>query len=875
MDLSHALPSEIFPILSDKTLFCTDILGSIFSYHHLPSRKKTDVLSHLNFYVTFSKRKFQRIKETEMKEASNLKELSADQLRWKLEPEKIPFKSSDECKICEGIIGQDRAIKAIQTGLDVKSLGYNIFVTGMIGTGRTTTIKQLLEKLEKEEKTPDDILYVNNFKNPDEPMLITLPAGKGRRFKEAMDHLIKMLETNIPELLKSKYYTEKRDTIVESQQKKQKEILKKFEEEVAKEGFSVIQVQMGLFVRPDLVPLIDGKPVPFNKLEAMVSEGKFPKEKLEELRNKYEELTDKLEEVFEKMKEIEEKTRQLLSEWDEESITPIIKGAISEIRSKFESNKISDYLNHAENHLVKNIDRFKAQKKDQKEKLMVDPFLEYRVNLLIDNAEKKGVPIVMETNPNYVNLFGAIESNLNRYGIWQTDFTKIKAGSLLKANGGYLVMNALDALVEMGVWTTLKRTLKNRKMEIQNFSSLYLISQSRLKPEPVDIEVKVVMIGDAYIYNLLYFLDEDFKKIFKVKAEFDSEMPKDAQTFTEYASFIKKITEEDELLPFDKGGMAAVIEHATRLAGRQKKVSTRFHLISDVIRESSYWAKKENKKMVGRSHVEKAIDERFERVSLIEDKVQEMIEEGTIMIDTDGKVVGQVNGLSVYNMGEFAFGKPTRITASTAVGRAGVINIERESDLSGRTHNKGVLILGGYLRGKYAQNRPFSLSASLAFEQSYSGVEGDSASSTEVYAILSSLSNLPLRQDIAVTGSLNQRGEIQPIGGVNEKIEGFFEVCKAKGLSGDQGVIIPHQNVQNLMLRSEVVESVKEGKFHIYPVKNIDEGIEILIGIKAGKRKEDGTFEKDTVNYLVDQELARLAKSWKTYAAVGEKEKEK
>jgi ATP-dependent Lon protease len=383
------------------------------------------------------------------------------------------------------------------------------------------------------------------------------------------------------------------------------------------------------------------------------------------------------------------------------------------------------------------------------------------------------------------------------------------------------------------------------------------------------------MIGDAYIYNLLYYMDEDFKKIFKVKAEFDSEMKKDNKTAKEYGTFIKKISNEDNLIPFDKSGIAAVIEYGTRLAGRQKKISTRFHIIADVLREASYWAQKDNKKTVGGEHVEKAIQERFERVSLVEDKIQEFIEEGTIMIDTEGKVTGQVNGLSVYLMGEFAFGKPTRITARTAVGRGGVINIEREADLSGRTHNKGVLILGGYLRGKYAQKKPFSLSASIAFEQSYSGVEGDSASSTEVYAILSSLSNLPLRQDIAVTGSLNQKGEIQPIGGVNEKIEGFFEVCKAKGLTGNQGVIIPHQNVKNLMLRNDVVEAVKQAKFHVYPVKSIDEGVEILTGVEAGERKKDETFEEGTVNYLVDQELQRLAKSWKTFAAEPEKGKEK
>lgn len=438
-----------------------------------------------------------------------------------------------------------------------------------------------------------------------------------------------------------------------------------------------------------------------------------------------------------------------------------------------------------------------------------------------------------------------------------------------------MIINALDALIEPGVWPALKRTLRNQTLQIQNYASLFLISPTRLKPQPVKCDVKVAMIGDAYIYNILYYMDEDFKKIFKVKAEFDSEMKKDNKTAKEYGTFIKKISDEDKLMPFDRSGIAAVIEYGTRLAGRQKKISTRFHIIADVLREASYWAQKDNKKTVGSEHVEKAIQERFERVSLIEDKIQEFIEEGTIMIDTKGKVTGQINGLSVYSMGEFAFGKPTRITARTAVGRAGVINIEREADLSGRTHNKGILILGGYLRGKYAQKKPFSLSASIAFEQSYSGVDGDSASSTEVYAILSSLSKLPLKQYIAVTGSLNQKGEIQPIGGVNEKIEGFFDVCKAKGLTGNQGVIIPHQNIKNLMLNNDVVEAVKQAKFHIYPVKSIDEGIEILTEVKAGEKKKDETFEEGTVNYLVDQELQRLAQSWKTFSAPPEKIKEK
>lgn len=810
-----------------------------------------------------------------MKIISSFKELPPEKLAWRLSSEKIPYKNSKECQSCEGIIGQDRAIRSIQTGLDVKSLGYNIFITGLVGTGRTTTIKQLLEKLEKEDKTPDDILFVNNFKVPDEPTLITLPSGKGKLFRDAMEHLIEMLKTNIPELLKSSYYTEKRDSIIEVQQKKQKEILKAFEDEVAKEGFSVIQVQMGLYVKPDLIPVIEGKPTPFPQLENLVREEKFAKEKLDDLKEKYEKLTGKLEAVFKLMKETEEETHQLLKEWDQKSITPIIKGAILEIRNIFKYDIITDYLDDVEATLTERINIFKRTQKQEKEPQMFqeDPFLEYKVNLLIDNSELKSAPVIMETNPNYINLFGSIESTMNRVGLLQTDFTKIKAGSFLKANGGYLIINALDALIEPGVWNTLKRTLRYQTLEIQNFMSIYFVSTSRLKPQPISIDVKVVMIGDSHIYNLLYYMDEDYKKIFKIKAEFDSEMDKDKKTILEYAAFIKKITEDDNLQSFDREGIAAIIEYGTRIAGRQRKLSTRFNIIADVIREASYFSIKDKKKVVSRSHVEKAIEERFERVGLIEDKIQEMIEEGTIMIDTKGSVVGQVNGLAVYQMGGYAFGKPTRITANTAVGRAGVINIEREADMSGRTHNKGVLILGGYLRGKYAQNKPFSLSASLAFEQSYSGVDGDSASSTEVYAILSSLSNLPLRQDIAVTGSLNQKGEIQPIGGVNEKIEGFFEVCKSKGLTGSQGVIIPQQNIQNLMLRKDVVEAVAKGQFHIYPVKNIDQGIEILTGIKAGKTKKDGSFEEGTVNYMVDEEMQRLAKSWKTFAASTEKNK--
>ncbi|MDD8026503.1 MAG: ATP-binding protein [Acidobacteriota bacterium] len=790
-----------------------------------------------------------------------------EKLRWRCDPDGLPYDSSALCPVCEDIIGQDRALKALLTGLDIKSLGYNIFITGMAGTGRTTTIKQLLERLEKGDRPPDDILYVNNFKHPDEPALLFLPPGAGKLFVAAMDDLLEVLKTNIPALLKSGYYTDKRDAIVEEQQAHQKSILQGFEEETAKQGFSVIQVQMGLFVKPDLIPVIDDQPTPFPKIEALVKEKKFPAERFEALKSSYETLSQKMEGIFERLREIEEETRVRLKNWDDESIAPIIKTAVSEIAGRFPHPGVAEFLAEAECSLADNIDLFKNQKKDEdkKEAPPADPLLEYRVNLLVDNGDLKHSPVIMETNPNYLNLFGSMESTMNRFGVLQTDFTKIKAGSFLKANGGYLVVNALDALVEQGVWATLKRTLRNQVFELQNYAGLFLFSSARLKPQPIKINVKLVMIGDEEIYNLLYAMDEDFRKVFKIKAEFDSEMAKTDDAVKDYIRFIRKIAEEDALLPFDRTGMAGIIEYGTRIAGQHKKLSTRFNVIADVIRESSFWAAKAGETVVARRHVDQAVEERFERVSLIEDKIQEMIEDGSILIDTDGAVVGQVNGLAVYNMGQFSFGKPARITARISVGRAGIINIEREADMSGSTHNKGVLILGGFLRGLFARRKPFALSASIAFEQSYSGIDGDSASSTEAYALLSALAGLPLRQDLAVTGSVNQKGEIQPIGGVNEKIEGFFDVCRAKGLTGAQGVLIPHQNVQNLMLRPDVVQAATEGRFHIFTVHTVDEGIEHLTGVAAGRTSEEGIFEPDSVYARVDKALTELARASKEY----------
>jgi ATP-dependent Lon protease len=586
-----------------------------------------------------------------------------------------------------------------------------------------------------------------------------------------------------------------------------------------------------------------------------------------------------LENIFKETRKSEKEVKEGLTALDNEVISPAVIDMISDIKEKFDYEKVHRYLDEVQEDILANLNRFREKEEPAAPPIpglvlpqTMDSFTEYQVNVLVENSEAKGAPIIVETTPNYRNLFGTMERVVERSGIWRTDFSHIKAGSFLRANGGYLIFNALDALIEPGVWPTLKRTLKNQVIEIQTYDPFYFFSTSALKPEPIECNTKVIMIGETQSYYLLYSLDDDFKKIFKIKADFDSVTNKDAEKIQQYASFIRKICDEEKLKPFDQTGVAAVVEYGVRIAGRQKKLSTRFYIIADLLREASYWAVKDGSDVVTEKHVDKAIEKKVYRVNLIEEKIQEMIDDGTIMIDSDGMVVGQVNGLSVYSFGDHAFGKPSRITAKTSMGKAGIINIEREVEMSGPIHNKGVYILAGYLRDKYAQDKPITMSASICFEQSYSGVEGDSASSTELYALLSSLSGLPLRQGIAVTGSVNQKGEVQPIGGVNEKIEGFFEVCKAKGLTGKQGVMIPHLNIGDLMLRKDVVEAVKEGKFHIYPVKSINQGIEILTGVEGGESLDGGKFKEGTVNDLVDKKLRELGMKIKEFEGAGGEE---
>jgi ATP-dependent Lon protease len=744
-----------------------------------------------------------------------------------------------DVKPSRSIIGQDRALQAIQVGLEMKHYGYNIFVTGLPGTGRMTAIHRMLQDFEGRKIPLTDKVYVHNFRNPDAPIMLAFQAGQGMAFKREMATFLDDLQKSIPAVFESRRYIEQRKGMLEHFQDRQRSVLKDFEKKVKGKGFEVVQVQGGPTNRPEIAPVIDGNPVGMDQLQAKVDAGELPQDELKRLIAEQGELEGQMDIVMREMRNIERRAKKSLDDLNHKIMVPVVEELLDEIREKFKAEGLEAYMGEVKKSILDNLARF-HQKEEQTASVLgmqisreEDTFFEFEVNVIADNSGVQGAPVVLEMNPRYKNLFGTIEREVDRNGVWRSDFTLIKAGSIVKADGGYLVLNALDALSEPGVWNTLKRILRNRQIEIQPPESGLLGSSSALKPQAIELDVKVIMIGDSPMYQILYEYDEDFKKIFKIRADFDTEMENEDKSISSYLSFIKTLCDREKLITFDTSALCEVVEYGVRLAGRQNKLSTRFSILADVLREANYWAGREKSVRVTGDHVRKAINERIERVRLVEEKIQEMIDDGSIMIDTEGMVTGQVNGLSVYQTGEHEFGKPARITAKTAVGRTGIINIEREASMSGPSHNKGVLILGGYLRGKYAQKHPLELSASLAFEQSYSGVDGDSASSSEVYAILSSLSGIPIDQGIAVTGSVNQHGEIQPIGGVNLKIEGFFDCCRTRGLNGRQGVIIPHQNVSDLMLRHDVTDAVRKKLFHVHAIRSIDEGIALLTGLPA------------------------------------------
>jgi lon-related putative ATP-dependent protease len=806
------------------------------------------------------------------------KEVPLEKLRWRLDPATLPFETTEDLKPLKEIIGQKRGVEAFQFGMGIDKPGYNVFVTGAPGSGRLSTVRKMLAELSKKKGgVPDDLCYVNNFKNSEAPIMLRLKAGVGRKFKKDVRDLVERLKKRVPQFFESQDYLNRKKEILEEYEKKGKSFFKELDQKVREEGFALVDVQVGQIKRPEVMPLVDGNPTHIDQVEAMVEKGRFPKEEFEQMREKQGKLREQIDQIFLELRDLQKEVQETVEKMDRLMFMKMATDLVEPVRRKYKSERIDNYFKDMLEDMADNLQIFVQQGQQAAPGMPFllpqgDPFEAYRVNLLVDNADQKGPPVITESYPTYRNLFGSIERVVDRSGVWRTDFSKIKAGSLLKANGGYLVINLLDAIVEPGVWPALKRALKTKKMEIQTYDPFYLFTTTQMKPEPIEMDIKVILISDSYVYHLLNFYDEDVRKIFKVRADFDTSMDKNEESIRQFSEFIKMKKDEDGLKPFDRTAVSALVEQAVRMSGRQEKISTSFPNITDLVREADYWAEQDGQSTVQEKHVDKAIDARIYRSNMVEEHIQEMIDRGTLMIDVDGAVVGQVNGLAVYSVGDYMFGKPSRITVSTSMGRAGIINIEREADMSGSTHNKGVLILGGYLRKKYAQDKPLSMSASIAFEQSYSGVDGDSASSTEIYALLSSISGISLRQDIAVTGSVNQKGEVQAIGGVNQKIEGFFDCCRKEGLTGKQGVMIPESNVKDLMLRKDVVDAVKKKKFHVYAVKTIDEGIEILTGKKAGEIKPDGSYPKGTINALVNEKLKDLAEGLKKFGDEEKKE---
>jgi len=817
-----------------------------------------------------------------MPSKKSYQEVPVENLRWRLDPADLPFETTNDLKPLKEIIGQDRGVAAFKLGVGIDKPGYNVFVTGAAGSGRMSTVRKLLQEISKKDQVPDDLCYVNYFKNPEAPILLRFKGGNGVQFKADVKNLLTTLKKQIPQIFESQEYINLKKEIMETYEKKGKSFFKGLDQKVKEDGFTLVDVQMGQIKRPEVMPVVDGNPVHIDQIEAMVEKGRFPKEEFEELKKKHGKLREQIDQIFLELRDLQKEVQEKIEKMDRMTFMKNASELTAPIIKKYKMETVKKYLESMLEDMADNLQQvFGGQAQPQIPGLTpmaqdVDRFQPYRVNLLVDNSEQKGPPVLVENYPTYRNIFGSIERIVDRSGVWRTDFSKIKAGSLIKANGGYLVFNLLDAIVEPGVWQALKRALKSKELEIQTYDPFYLFTTTGLKPEPIELNVKVVVISDGYLYHLLQYYDEDVMKIFKVRADFDVSMEKNGRSIQQFAEFMKLQTNEEKLKPFDRSAVAAIVEEAVRMTGRQEKISTQFPAISDLMREAEFWAKQDADETVNEKHVDKAVEAKIYRSNMVEQHLQEMIDRGTLMIDVEGETVGQVNGLAVYSMGGYMFGKPSRITASTSMGRAGIINIEREADMSGSTHNKGVLILGGYLRKKYAQDKPLTVSASIAFEQSYGGVDGDSASSTEIYALLSSLSEVPIKQNIAVTGSVNQKGEVQAIGGVNQKIEGFFDCCRKKGAGKDHGVMIPESNVKDLMLRKEVVDAVKKGEFHIYPVTTIDQGIEILTGEKAGERKPDGTYPKGTINYLVDQKLKELAEGLKSFAGKAEdEEKEK
>lgn len=806
--------------------------------------------------------------EKKLNPAPSYEPLSPSELTWTCDPEIFEFESTKNLEPVEGIIGQERALKALRLGVDLYAPGYNIFVTGLSGTGKATTIQKILERISPHCPVLNDYAYVNNFTNPDMPRLLVFPAGVAQIFANAMDSMIDFLIEKIPVVLDDEAYAIRRKTILDNYAQEEKRLMFEFENEIKKDNFSLGQIQMGQFYRPEIFPIINGKQTPIQQVPELVNNQIISPEEAERVYQKYQEYTIQLQELFKKGLQLSREYQEKLIKLEQEAVNNLVTGVITDMKEKFNYPKVHQYLDEVKESILNSLDNFKSESKQEQiqqvstqlppsVEAIRDPFRVYKVNVLLDNSATKECPVIIETTPTYTNIFGTIEKVYEGGGAYYSDFMNIKAGALLRANNGYLVLNAFDALTEPGVWKALKRVLMYRKLEVQDYFGQYLFYSANIKPEPIEISTKVIFIGSDEIYYILSEYEEDFKKIFKIRADFDYEMKNTSKALNDLAGLVRKLCEDEKLLHFDRYGIAKLAEFSARYAGSKNKLTARFAVIADIVREASFWAKDSGADIVTADHVKIAYNNYVYRHNLIEEKINETIKEGSYIIDVVGEKVGEINGLAVYSVNDYHFGKPSKITVNVSAGSSGIINIEREARLSGKIYDKGILVITGLLKEKFGQDFPLSFTASICFEQSYSNLDGDSASATEIFALLSALSNIPIKQGIAVTGSVNQKGIIQPIGGVNEKIEGFFKVCQIKGFDGNQGVIIPRRNLKDLMLNDEVINAVKKGNFKIWAIDTIDEGIEILTGIKAGAFIK-GHWEKGTLYERVYNRLKEL-----------------
>ncbi|OPY01128.1 MAG: Lon protease [Syntrophorhabdus sp. PtaB.Bin184] len=799
--------------------------------------------------------------------------LKPDELYRKCHPDSFSFAGADSVVELPMTIGQEKALRSLDFGLNMDSTGFNIFAIGESGTGKMSTVMYMLRQKAANEEAPADWCYVHNFKDPDSSIALSFGPGKGAVFQKELEEMIKILRVEIPKAFESKEYETQKSKIVDEFQQKQQEYLARLDTEAKERGFTVKRGPTGVL----LVPVKEnGELMSKEEFEALDAKAR---KKLEDTGRLFQE---KLNDVVRILREAEKIVGEMVMRLDRMVALDIVGPMIDAVQKKYgEQEKVVRYLEDVKEDILTHLDDFKASEETPsplpflKIPKAETSFTRYAVNVIVNNGESKGAPVVYESNPTYLNLFGRMEYKV-QYGMATTDFTMIKAGSLHKANGGYLVIDALELLRNAFSYEALKRALKNGEIRIEDVLEQYrLISTAGLKPEAIPLDVKVVLTGNPYLYYILHAYDEDSRELFKVKADFDSRMERNRENTDKYALYVAQCQKDENLLPFDRTAVARLVEMGSRFADHQDKLSTRFGDIADLIRESHYWAKKEGVERVSAAHVTRAVKEKIYRVNRIEERLQEMMLEDTLIVNTAGEKVGQVNGLAVLDIGDYAFGKPSRITAKTYMGRAGVVNLERETKMSGKIHEKAILIITSYLGGKYAVNKPISLSASITFEQLYEMVEGDSATCAELYALLSSISGVPLKQSFAVTGSMDQNGDVQPIGGVNQKIEGFFHLCRMRGLDGSQGVIIPKRNARNLVLSDDVIEAVQKGLFNVYTIDRMEEGLEILTGMPAGEPGTDGTYPEGTLNHLVEKRLTEISEMMEKKKGNGEEGREK